>query len=171
MWPLTSVWGPRQWLLGSWTSKPAVTEAAVGDAGWCWEAHSAHTGMGLAAGYPTMAPHTQILGTPWPVSTPEGVYQSLEDQCCSLRILGDVGLKTLTLANLVMTPIVYSRAQLLVPCNTVVQPEEWPNIPHEPKRIERGCRAGAESRNRRGIYWPALPSLTIGNVRSLNKLA
>lgn len=61
----TFVWGPRQQSFGSWTGKPAATEAADGDAGWCWEACSVHTNMGWAAGHPTGVPHKQIPRTPW----------------------------------------------------------------------------------------------------------
>lgn len=72
----TVVWGLRQRLFGSWTGKPAATEAADGDAGWCWVACNAHTSMGWAAGHPTRAPHTQILRTPWLVLIPKRI-----DQC------------------------------------------------------------------------------------------
>lgn len=68
----TFVGGPRQLLLGSWRGRPAVTGAAAGDAAPSWEARSARTDRGWAAGRPAEAPHTQTPGTPWLVWTPEG---------------------------------------------------------------------------------------------------
>ncbi|KAI3360249.1 hypothetical protein L3Q82_014566 [Scortum barcoo] len=52
-----------------------------------------------------------------------------------------------------------------------VLPEERPDVPRELKRRRRGRRAGVERRARRRCYRPVLPSIIMGNVRSLpNKM-
>ncbi|KAI3369831.1 hypothetical protein L3Q82_024408, partial [Scortum barcoo] len=52
-----------------------------------------------------------------------------------------------------------------------VLPEERPDVPRELKRRRRGRRAGVERRARRRRYRPVLPSIIMGNVRSLpNKM-
>ncbi|XP_076607962.1 uncharacterized protein LOC143333672 isoform X1 [Chaetodon auriga] len=55
--------------------------------------------------------------------------------------------------------------------NTAVRPEERPDVPRELRRRIWGCRAGIKRRDRRRAYRPTLPSVIMGNVRSLpNKL-
>ena len=69
--------------------------------------------------------------------------------------------------------IVYSREQLLALCHTQTgtAPAERPSIPAELKRRRRGCRAGIKRRQRKRRYKPYLPSVIMGNVRSLlNKM-
>ncbi|XP_029924039.1 uncharacterized protein LOC115371064 [Myripristis murdjan] len=71
----------------------------------------------------------------------------------------------------VRDPIVYSRDQLLALRGTAVLPHERPDVPRELKRRRRGSRAGAARRTRRRRYRPVLPSIIMGNVRSLpNKM-
>lgn len=87
----TFAWGPRQQSSGSWTGKPAATEAADGGAGWCWEACSARTNMGWAAGHLTRVPHKQIPRTPWLAWIPNEIdHSKLEDPwmhaCCWVPI-------------------------------------------------------------------------------------
>ncbi|KAI5100952.1 hypothetical protein C0J45_9938 [Silurus meridionalis] len=68
-------------------------------------------------------------------------------------------------------PIVYTRDQLLAFRNTPMLLEEKPDIPRELRRRRRGNRAGALCRNKRRRYRPTLPSIVMGNVRSLpNKM-
>ncbi|XP_049893944.1 uncharacterized protein LOC126385944 [Epinephelus moara] len=67
--------------------------------------------------------------------------------------------------------IVYTRDQLLALRHTAVRPEERHDIPGELRRRKRGCRAGVQRRHRRRQYKPVLPSVVMGNVRSLpNKM-
>ncbi|XP_029922299.1 NLR family CARD domain-containing protein 3-like [Myripristis murdjan] len=71
----------------------------------------------------------------------------------------------------VRDPIVYSRDQLLALRGTAVLPHERPDVPRELKRRRRGSHAGAARRARRRRYRPVLPSIIMGNVRSLpNKM-
>ncbi|KAI3375722.1 hypothetical protein L3Q82_003726 [Scortum barcoo] len=50
-------------------------------------------------------------------------------------------------------------------------PEERPDVPREAEEEETGRRAGVERRARRRRYRPVLPSIIMGNVRSLpNKM-
>ena len=62
--------------------------------------------------------------------------------------------------------IVYTRDQLLS-----LQPSalmrERPEIPRELRRKFRGCKAGRKHREKKQRYKPSLPSITMGNVRSL----
>ncbi|XP_017537692.1 uncharacterized protein LOC108410896 [Pygocentrus nattereri] len=67
--------------------------------------------------------------------------------------------------------IVYNRGQLLALRQTAVLPDERPDISRELRRKRRGCRAGALRRTKRRRYRPVLPSVIMGNVRSLpNKM-
>lgn len=67
--------------------------------------------------------------------------------------------------------IVYSREQLLALRHTAVLPEASSAIPGDLLRRRRGCRAGVKHRGRMRRYKPFLPSIIMGNVRSLgNKL-
>lgn len=68
--------------------------------------------------------------------------------------------------------IVYSRDQLLaLRANPAPAPGARPDIPRELKRKRRGSRAGVKRRERRRRYHPVLPSVIMGNVRSLpNKM-
>ena len=63
--------------------------------------------------------------------------------------------------------IVYARDQLLS-----LQPSalmrERPEIPRELQRKYRGCKAGRKHRAKKRRYKPSLPSITMGNVRSLD---
>uniref|UniRef100_A0A669DTM0 Reverse transcriptase domain-containing protein n=1 Tax=Oreochromis niloticus TaxID=8128 RepID=A0A669DTM0_ORENI len=67
---------------------------------------------------------------------------------------------------------VYSRDQLLALRPAAVLPADRLDIPSELRKKRRGCRAGKERRRpRRRRYRPSLPSVIIGNVRSLpNKM-
>ena len=66
---------------------------------------------------------------------------------------------------------VYTRDQLIALSGTAALPGERPQIPRELRRKRRGTRAGAQRRARRRRYKPVLPSVIMGNVRSLpNKL-
>ena len=68
-------------------------------------------------------------------------------------------------------PIVYSREQLLA--LSQARPPQWerPSIPVKLRRRRRGCRAGVQHRAKRRRYKPAVPSIIMGNVRSLpNKM-
>ncbi|XP_070842981.1 uncharacterized protein [Chaetodon trifascialis] len=67
-----------------------------------------------------------------------------------------------------MAPVVYSRDQLLALRNTAVRPEERPDVPRELRRRTRGCRAGIKRCDRRRAYRPTLPSVIMGNMRSLS---
>lgn len=67
--------------------------------------------------------------------------------------------------------IVYTREQLLA--LSQAKPPSWerPDIPEELRRRRRGCRAGVKRREKRRRYKPAVPSIIMGNVRSLpNKM-
>ncbi|XP_054866081.1 uncharacterized protein LOC129348770 [Amphiprion ocellaris] len=67
--------------------------------------------------------------------------------------------------------IVYSREQLLA--LSQARPPSWerPDIPAELRRRRRGCRAGLKRREKRRRYKPSVPSVIMGNVRSLpNKM-
>ena len=66
---------------------------------------------------------------------------------------------------------VYTREQLLALCSTGVLPVERPEIPAELRRRRRGCRAGKMRREKKRRYKPCIPSVIMGNVRSLpNKM-
>ncbi|KAI5095921.1 hypothetical protein C0J45_14351 [Silurus meridionalis] len=68
-------------------------------------------------------------------------------------------------------PIVYTRDQLLAFRNMPMLLGEKTDIPRELRRRRRGNRAGALCRNKRRRYRPTLPSIVMGNVRSLpNKM-
>lgn len=68
-------------------------------------------------------------------------------------------------------PIVYSRDQLLALGSNAVLPNDKPDVPCELKRRRQGSRAGVARRARRRKYRPFLPSIVMGNVRSLpNKM-
>ncbi|TWW65035.1 hypothetical protein D4764_22G0006820 [Takifugu flavidus] len=67
--------------------------------------------------------------------------------------------------------LVYSRDQLFALRSSAPLPKERPDVPPELMRTKRGCRAGVERRARRRRYRPVLPSIIMGNVRSLpNKM-
>ncbi|TWW54569.1 RNA-directed DNA polymerase from mobile element jockey [Takifugu flavidus] len=67
--------------------------------------------------------------------------------------------------------LVYSRDQLFALRSSAPLPKERPDVPPELRRRKRGCRAGVERRARRRRYRPVLPSIIMGNVRSLpNKM-
>lgn len=83
---------------------------------------------------------------------------------CLLLFLGPF---TTTSRESVSHPIVYSREQLLALGNRKVLLEERPKIPKELRRQRRGCRAGVKYRERRRQYKPRIPSILMGNVRSL----
>lgn len=51
--------------------------------------------------------------------------------------------------------------------STPLLPATWPDVPPELKRKRRGRRAGGERCARRRRYRPILPSIIMGNVRSL----
>ncbi|KAF7644468.1 hypothetical protein LDENG_00221520 [Lucifuga dentata] len=66
--------------------------------------------------------------------------------------------------------VVYTHEQLLALCDTKILPNKRPEIPKELRRRRRGFRAGAKYRERRR-YKPCVPSVIMGNVRSLaNKM-
>lgn len=65
----------------------------------------------------------------------------------------------------------YNRDQLIALSKPTLRPRERPQIPGEFKRRRRGCRASAKQRARRRKYKKILPSIVMGNVRSLgNKM-
>ncbi|TWW68206.1 hypothetical protein D4764_19G0000040 [Takifugu flavidus] len=67
--------------------------------------------------------------------------------------------------------LVYSRDQLFALRSSAALPKERPDVPPELRRRKRGCRTGVERRGRRRRYRPVLPSIIMGNVRSLpNKM-
>jgi len=68
--------------------------------------------------------------------------------------------------------IVYTREQLMALHDTAVLPKGRPDIPRDLRRRKRqGSCAGRERRARRRRYKPVLPSIIMGNVRSLpNKM-
>ena len=72
----------------------------------------------------------------------------------------------------VLSPIVYSRDQLLALSSAAVPPHEQPDVPRElRRRRRRGCHSRAVRRSKRTRYRPVLPSVITGNVRSLpNKI-
>ncbi|KAI4892795.1 hypothetical protein NFI96_002483, partial [Prochilodus magdalenae] len=63
--------------------------------------------------------------------------------------------------------IVYSRDQLLALRKTPPLFTSRLEIPAELRRPYRGCRAGNKRRERKRRYKPCLPSIIMGNVRSL----
>lgn len=68
----------------------------------------------------------------------------------------------------VRPPIVYSRDQLLALGASAAMPTaEQANIPREVRRKRRGTRAGIGRRSKVRRYRPAIPSIIMGNVRSL----
>ena len=70
-----------------------------------------------------------------------------------------------------MAPIVYTRDQLLILRNAAVLPQERPDVPQELRRKRRGTCAGARRCAMRRRHRPVLPSIVMGNVRSLpNKM-
>lgn len=82
-----------------------------------------------------------------------------------------LGLLATTFGEPVSRPIVYSRDQLLALSNSRVLPEEGHEIPKELWHRRRGCRAGAKYRERRRRNKRSIPSILMGNVRSLpNKM-
>lgn len=67
--------------------------------------------------------------------------------------------------------IVYSREQLLALSQVRLPPGERPHIPVKLRRRRRGCRAGVKHQEKRRRYKPAVPSVIMGNLRSLpNKM-
>ncbi|XP_056887462.1 polyhomeotic-like protein 2b isoform X4 [Takifugu flavidus] len=67
--------------------------------------------------------------------------------------------------------LVYSRDQLFALRSSAALPKERPDVPPELRRRKRACRARVERRARRRRYRPILPSIIMGNVRSLpNKM-
>ncbi|XP_070683817.1 uncharacterized protein [Pempheris klunzingeri] len=64
--------------------------------------------------------------------------------------------------------IVYTREQLLALCQAG-PPLTWekPDIPAELRRRKRGCRARVKRREKKRQYKPSVPSVIMGNVRSL----
>nr|XP_054598774.1 uncharacterized protein LOC129163848 [Nothobranchius furzeri] len=67
--------------------------------------------------------------------------------------------------------LVYNREQLINIGMADIIPQLKPQIPNELKRKKRGCRAGAKRRQRKRKFKPSLPSIVMGNVRSLaNKM-
>ena len=71
----------------------------------------------------------------------------------------------------VRSPIVYSRDRLLALSSAAVPPHKRLDVPRELRRRRRGCSPGAVRRRRRTCYRPVLPSIIMGNVRSLpNKM-
>ena len=68
-------------------------------------------------------------------------------------------------------PIVYTREQLLAFRSMEMLTGDRPAVPRKLRRKRRGRHAGAKLRARRRRYRPVLPSITMGNVRSLpNKM-
>ncbi|CAI5651296.1 unnamed protein product [Oreochromis niloticus] len=68
----------------------------------------------------------------------------------------------------VRPPIVYSRDQLLaLGASAALPTAEQANIPREVRRKRRGTRAGIGRRSKFRRYRPAIPSIIMGNVRSL----
>ena len=68
-------------------------------------------------------------------------------------------------------PIVYTRDQLLAFRSMAMLTGDRPAVPRELRRRRWGRRAGAKLRARRRRYRPVLPSIIMGNVRSLpNKM-
>uniref|UniRef100_A0A8C6M681 Reverse transcriptase domain-containing protein n=1 Tax=Nothobranchius furzeri TaxID=105023 RepID=A0A8C6M681_NOTFU len=66
------------------------------------------------------------------------------------------------------SPIVYSRDQLLaLGASSAMPTAEQANIPREVRRKRRGTRAGIGRRSKVRRYRPAIPSIIMGNVRSL----
>ena len=67
--------------------------------------------------------------------------------------------------------IVYTREQLVALCYTTVLPVDRPAIPTELRRRKRGCRARVKCREKKRRVKPPIPSVIMGNVRSLpNKM-
>uniref|UniRef100_A0A3Q3G756 Uncharacterized protein n=1 Tax=Labrus bergylta TaxID=56723 RepID=A0A3Q3G756_9LABR len=61
--------------------------------------------------------------------------------------------------------------KLVALCQPRLHPAERPDIPAELRRKRRGCRAGVKCREKKRRYKPSVPSLIMGNVRSLpNKM-
>lgn len=73
---------------------------------------------------------------------------------------------------LATTPLfTHTHTQLLALCNKQLLSVERLDIPVEIRRRRRGCRAGVKRHKRNRQYKPCLPSVIMGNVRSLpNKL-
>jgi len=64
--------------------------------------------------------------------------------------------------------VVYSRDQLVVFRDTaVLLPEVRPDVPRELRRRKRGCHAGVKCQARKRRFKPVLPSIIMGNLRSL----
>ena len=69
------------------------------------------------------------------------------------------------------TRVVYHRDQLLMLSKVKIISEITSQIPKELKRKRRGCRAGVRQREKRWRFKPFLPTVVMGNVRSLaNKM-
>ena len=69
------------------------------------------------------------------------------------------------------TRLVYHRDQLIMLSKLKIISEISPQIPMELKRKRRGCRAGVRQREKRWRFKPFLPTVVMGNVRSLaNKI-
>nr|XP_054604483.1 uncharacterized protein LOC107395178 [Nothobranchius furzeri]XP_054604484.1 uncharacterized protein LOC107395178 [Nothobranchius furzeri]XP_054604485.1 uncharacterized protein LOC107395178 [Nothobranchius furzeri] len=67
--------------------------------------------------------------------------------------------------------LVYNREQLINIGKAEIISQLKPQIPNELKCRKRGCRAGAKQRQRKRKFKPSLPSIIMGNVRSLaNKM-
>lgn len=67
--------------------------------------------------------------------------------------------------------IVYTRDQLLASRSMSMLTGARPDLPRELKRRKRGRRAGAALRAKKRRYIPVLPSIVMGNIRSLtNKM-
>ena len=62
---------------------------------------------------------------------------------------------------------VYTRDQLLELRTSHVPPEERPRVPPEIQKRTRGSRAGVRRREKKRRFKPSVPSIIMGNVRSL----
>ncbi|KAK7922573.1 hypothetical protein WMY93_009475 [Mugilogobius chulae] len=66
-------------------------------------------------------------------------------------------------------PLVYTKEQLLALRSAAVLPRDRHDIPADLlKKTRRGCRAGRKLRERKRRFRPVLPSVIMGNVRSLS---
>lgn len=74
-----------------------------------------------------------------------------------------------TMADGVGTRIVYTRDQLLALRNAAEIPRDRHVIPPELlRKTRRGCRAGKKLREKKRRFRPAVPSITMGNLRSIS---
>ncbi|KAK7913293.1 hypothetical protein WMY93_013504 [Mugilogobius chulae] len=66
-------------------------------------------------------------------------------------------------------PLVYTKEQLLALRSAAVSPRDRHEIPADLlKKTRRGCRAGRKLREKKRRFRPVLPSVIMGNVRSLS---